>query len=178
MHSVRNNHGKFKKRFYKRFSFWFLAIGFCIIAAGQHPAVNNYEFISNWFKPELTYIAPKAEAAEVVTEDKIAAMKNDVLDQLKNCENKEGVALIWDTNNAASIGDYMFQIKTVQHYWLKKTGDKLTQKEAARLALDDVKSRELAAWIIFEDKGVDHDWVNCARRHGLQTLVDFIQKYD
>jgi NADH/NAD ratio-sensing transcriptional regulator Rex len=138
---------------------------------------GDYIWLADLFSPkELTYKAtPKAFASEITTIDE---MKTDVLNRLKNCENKEGVALIWDTNNAASIGDYMFQLKTVQHYIQKRDGIKLSSKDAARLALDDQKARELAAWIIFNDTKGIANWHNCNVRHDLDTLIKFIKAHD
>ena len=141
------------------FLFWFFIWG--------HPMVIDA------LDKEIT--AVNVVEAAVVTPATLEEMKGDVLDRLKQCENKEGVAIIFDTNGKASIGDYMWQIGSFQHYWSLKTGQKLTQKQAASYALDDVKARELASWVIFETKsGVDKDWVNCSKRHSLQTLVDFI----
>ena len=181
---TRDKQGKFARRG-KKVLIVFALVMFSIPIIGQIPAVDHYGFVADWYmklKGEgLVYTRAEAAEVEVMTPDKIEEMKGDVLDRLKNCENKEGVALIWDTNNAASIGDYMFQIKTVQHYWLKKTGEKVSSKEAARIALDDVKARELAEWIIFEghkdDKGIGN-WFNCMNRHDLDTLVDFIAAHD
>lgn len=129
-----------------------------------------------------TQMIPVAEAAtitpEVLTPSMLEEMKGDVLDRLAKCENKDHKAIVFDSNGKASVGDFQFQVATFQTYWLKKTGAKLSEKEAVVAALDDVKARELAEWIIFEtnDK-VSANWFNCDKWNGLQILVDFIKAH-
>lgn len=128
---------------------------------------------------ELHYQAPRAEAAEIITLDTIETMKRDVLDRLAKCENPHNKPIVFDTNGVASVGQYQWQPHSFQHYWQKKTGVKLTEKEAVVFALDDVKARELAAYVIFEtDRGSEKDWVNCTAWHDLDTLVKFIKAHD
>jgi hypothetical protein len=133
-----------------------------------------------WVDKELHYIAAHPlEAAEIITPDTIEEMKNDVLDRLAKCENPHSKPIVFDTNGVASVGNFQWQPHSFQHYWEKKTGVKLSEKEAVIYALDDTKARELASYVIFEtDKGVKSDWVNCNNWHGLQELVDFIKAHE
>lgn len=132
-----------------------------------------------WVDKELHYIAAQPlEAAEIITPDTIELMKGDVLDRLSKCENPQGKPIVFDTNGVASVGNFQWQPHSFAHYWEKKTGVKLSEKDAVIYALDDTKARELASYVIFEtDKGVSKDWVNCSKWHGLQTLVDFIKAH-
>ena len=126
-----------------------------------------------------------AEAAviPVVMPSKVDEMKRDVLDRLSKCESgglasETGIDTI-DTNNKVSYGVFQFQKATVQYYWQKMTGEKISGKEAILIALDDVKARELASWIIFEtDAGSAKDWVRCSHRDDLTTLVEFIKAHE
>ncbi|MEO8630873.1 MAG: hypothetical protein ABI612_22665 [Betaproteobacteria bacterium] len=135
-----------------------------------------------FFKKEL-HVVNFAEASEIVLmrdgTSTIDEMKTDVLDRLTKCENPNEKPIVFDTNGIASIGAYQWQPHSFQHYWQKMTGEKLSEKDAVLYALDNEKARELASWVIFEtDTGVDKDWVNCSKWHGLQTLVDFINSHD
>lgn len=134
----------------------------------------------NWVDNELQYIAPqRVEAAEIIAPDTIEEMKNDVLDRLTKCENPNDKPIVFDTNGIASVGKFQWQPHSFQHYWLKKTGDKISEKEAVIYALDDAKARELAAYVIFEtDNGSKKDWVNCTKWHDLDTLISFIKSHD
>lgn len=122
--------------------------------------------------------APKAEADEIDRLDvKIDQLKNEVLDTLAKCESGgREVSIVFDSNAKPSLGNFQWQPHSFQHYHLKRTGEKITERQAVVAALDDVKARELAAYVIFEtDKGVAKDWVNCAKWHGLQAKVDLIK---
>lgn len=121
---------------------------------------------------------PFAEADEIKP-DTLEAMKGDVLDRLAKCESggKE-TTIVFDTNGKASVGNYQWQLSSFRYYHEKRTGVKLTERQAAVMALDDVKARELASWVIFDtEKGGSADWVNCYKWHNLETLVKFIKSH-
>ena len=136
------------------------------------------KFLNTIIGKELTYIAtPMVFAEEVKTIDQ---MKSDVLDRLAKCESggKE-TTIVFDSNGKASVGNYQWQLASFRHYYEKMTGKKITDREAAIMALDDVKARELASYVIFEtEKGGSRDWVNCFNWHDLDTLVKFIKAHD
>jgi hypothetical protein len=160
----------------KRILLGFVFVCLSTIAGGQ--IAEREGFFDN-----SLHVVNVAEAAEVVVTGggapTIDEMKSDVLDRLTKCENPGGKPIVFDTNGVASVGAYQWQPHSFQHYWEKMTGEKLSEKEAVVYALDDVKARELAAYVIFEtDNGAGKDWVNCNRWHGLDTLVQFIKAHE
>lgn len=135
--------------------------------------------IEYFTREALTYTAPEVEAATIMEPKTIEEMKRDVLDRLEKCENPHKKPIVFDSNGVASVGQFQWQPHSFQHYWEKKTGQKLTEKEAVIHALDDEKARGLAEYVIFEtDKGSAKDWVNCTKWHNLTTLVEFIKAHD
>lgn len=130
------------------------------------------------------HVVNVAEAAEIIvagdgTMTTVEAMKADVLDRLTKCENPNKKPIVFDTNGIASIGAYQWQPHSFIYYWQKMTGEKLTETYAVIYALDEVKARNLASYVIFEtDAGSGKDWVNCTRWHDLDTLVQFIKSHE
>jgi hypothetical protein len=177
METARDFRGKFRKPFYKLWTFWVVVACAAIISGGM--LTDDYEFVADWYSPsELVY--ERAEAAEIVEPDKIEAMKADVLDRLQKCESggKE-VSIVFDSNSKPSVGNFQWQPHSFIHYYQKQHGVKLTERQAVIKALDDNEARALASYVIFEtDKGVAKDWFNCSKWHGLQTLVDFVKAHD
>lgn len=57
-----------------------------------------------------------------------------------------------------SWGVMQFKLTTVMHYYEELYGEKITQKEALLIALDDEKARALARDIIFEVEGGVWNW--------------------
>ena len=174
---VRDTKGRFAELPWKRWErntiIGIMVFGTLVIGGGL--LTNDYAFVERWFVP-LEYVAV-AEAAEL-TPDKIEEMKSDVLNRLAKCENEAHKPIVFDSNGKASVGDFQWQISSVQHYVQKRDGIKITEKDAVLLALDEVEARNLAAWVIFEtENGVEKDWVNCNKWNQLQTLVNFIKKH-
>ena len=140
-------------------------------------------------RPAVLSATNRAYADEIITlkpdrlQQKISDLKGEVLDTLAKCEsggrdNESGI-IVWDTNNKPSLGKYQFQIATVQHYHLKRTGERLSGRDAILLALDEARARDLAQWVIFDNgKGVRNDWVNCDKWHGLDQKVEVIRSLE
>ena len=179
---VRNRKGQFKNRGFVKgivLAVTVLVIG-AIVWTGEVwvPAQNLWGKMKNQELKAVNTFIPVAEAAEVKPET-LEEMKGDVLDRLAKCESggKE-TTIVFDTNGKASVGNYQWQLASFRHYYEKKTGVKLTDRQAAVMALDDVKARELASWVIFDtEKGGSYDWVNCFKWHDLDTLVKFIKAH-
>jgi hypothetical protein len=120
--------------------------------------------------------------AEVLSAEKVESLKNKLIDDLGVCETL-GVAepdatIILDSNNEMSIGNYMFQIKTVQHYVQKFENRKISRVDAIRIAIDHDKAKELTKRILFTEKQGYKNWFNCAGKLGLSgkiSLVNSIQ---
>lgn len=113
--------------------------------------------------------------------EKVDALKEEVLKTLSSCEArgyKDGDApIILDTNNKMSIGPFMFQVATVQHYYKTIYGKEITRHEATIIALDEEKARELAKAVIFDLDGL-RNWLNCANKHNLRPKVDVIRSLE
>lgn len=134
----------------------------------------------------LHYVAELNESKAVVEElerqpaVKIAALKQDLLARLKKCETmgktSDDAPIILDTNNEMSIGELMFQIKTVQYYYKKLYAKEITRKEAVLVALDHDKAFALAHDIVFTDgKGIGN-WHNCDKKNGFSSEIAIIKK--
>lgn len=141
---------------------------------------RSNEETRSWLAKDISAVAaPRAEADEMDRLDiKIQDMKNEVLDALSKCESggKSDIAIVFDTNAKPSVGIFQWQPQSFQHYHQKRTGQKISEREAIVMALDNAKARDLASWVIFESgSGVSKDWVNCSKWHGLQAKVDLIK---
>ncbi|MBP9771427.1 MAG: hypothetical protein KBD16_00670 [Candidatus Pacebacteria bacterium] len=137
--------------------------------------------------PTASLIATaKADAAET-TEARIEAKKWQIVDDLASqCETKTvkepDSAIIFDSNNAASIGAWQYQIKTVQAYAQIHLNRTLTRTEAIALAIDHNAARELTYKIIWNapnsDKGIDN-WYNCAHnKSDFAARVQYIKQVE
>jgi hypothetical protein len=114
-------------------------------------------------------------------EEKVAALKDDLVDDLaRKCETLQvgepDAAMILDTNNEMSLGAWMFQVKTVQHYVKVFEGRDINRVEAIRIAIDHAQARALAKRIIFEEQGGIYNWENCAAKLDLVPEVEVIKK--
>lgn len=122
---------------------------------------------------------PSVIASEIIT-GKINNLKNGLLTVLStNCETK-GVkdpdgAIIFDSNNEASIGRFQFQRKTIIYYYQKFYGKTLTNAEAIAVAIDPIKSTELASKILFGEKGGHRNWFTCSNKLDLANKVELIK---
>ena len=128
----------------------------------------------------------KAEAAET-TEARIEAKKWAIVDALATeCESptatEPDALIIFDSNNAASIGAWQYQILTVIGYVKLHYHRDINRTEAIALAIDHKAARELTYKIIWEapagDKGIDN-WHNCAYvKNDFAKRVAYIQQVE
>lgn len=114
-----------------------------------------------------------AEAPTDHFEEKLDTLKAAIVHDLAyKCESpgykKGDDAIIWDTNNRASVGPFKFQIETYQMYTKIFSGRVLNDVQAVTEAMDYDLSAALATKIIFEDKGKGaNNWWNCTNRKDL-----------
>lgn len=110
---------------------------------------------------------------------KVEALKEDIMDRLKQCESGDltldDAPIILDSNHEMSIGLYMFQRDTVIYYYEKFYGKTISRREAVEIAISE-EARELAKRIIFEETGGIYNWTNCAKREGLVSEITVIKK--
>ena len=152
----------------------------------------GYGAYLNFTNKPVTYIAPaivRVDKSDEMLAKKIEKMKDTVVNDLATkCETK-GVkdpdgAIIFDSNNEASVGAFQFQRKTVIHYVKKFEGRDITNREAIAIAIDHEKAFELAKKIIFTEAtklgnhvGVDN-WQNCALKLSLYDRVGMIKQIE
>lgn len=116
---------------------------------------------------------------ERLSSEKVERLKDQLVDDLASkCEtagSKEpDGAIILDSNNAMSIGAWMWQIKSVQHYIKKFEGRDITRVEAIRIAIDHDKAKELTKRVIFEEKAGIENWKNCANKLQLRPKIELL----
>lgn len=114
------------------------------------------------------------------TEEIIKELKGEVLDAIATCETGNSTSsdgmIIFDSNNEASIGRFMFQRKTVIAYYKLFYNKDISNQEAISIAIDKNKAKELAEKIVFEDNGKGiNNWYNCNQKLGLKAKVDIIK---
>ena len=132
----------------------------------------------------MEYVANRVYAEEISPDRldaKIAELKAELLDTLQKCESggKADIAVIFDANGVGSFGVFQWQPHSFQYYWEKKTGEKITEREAIVKAMDNGIARELASYVIFEtDRGTSKDWVICTRNYDLKTKLELIKKLE
>jgi hypothetical protein len=130
--------------------------------------------VAELMKPQIVF-------ADQTMESKVEDLKNSILDRLAQCESggkkeEDGITIL-DTNGVGSYGVFQFQKKTVMHYYQKKTGQPINGRDAIILAMTPDKARELAEYVVFASGvGVEQDWYNCSKKHGLQAEVNVINK--
>lgn len=129
-----------------------------------------------------TYVKAEDKSSQMY-QDKVEALKDAVMSKLSQCESaghkeSDGI-IIMDTNNKLSIGNYQWQISSVQHYYKLMTGKEISKKDAIILALHETEARKLAKFVAFETKNkIGKDWVNCNIKHSLDVQVDMIKSME
>lgn len=115
--------------------------------------------------------------------EKITALQNEALTAIQKCESaghsEEDGLIVFDSNAKASIGQFQFQVTTVQHYMKLYNNKDITRKEAILIALDTPTARALAKQIIFDN--VPHtnkpdtkgwrNWYNCGKKIEQQFII-------
>ncbi|HEC32795.1 MAG TPA: hypothetical protein ENI63_00865 [Candidatus Kaiserbacteria bacterium] len=121
----------------------------------------------------------KLSEVSVVNSNKVDALKNDVLDRLKQCESGDlkisDAPILLDTNHKISMGMFMFQRNTVIYYYKKLYHQTIDRHTAVDIALSPA-ARTLASDIIFKERGGIFNWANCAKQKNLVTEVTIIKR--
>ena len=131
------------------------------------------------FNPVISYAEKIVDTSPLMYQEKIATLKNKVADTLMACESgghkeTDGI-IIFDTNKKASIGQFQFQVATVQYYYKTLYNKVITPKEAVMIALDTSQARNLAIDVMFTTKNkASKDWYNCEKRHSLDSQIAII----
>ena len=120
----------------------------------------------------------KAEEPDKL-EAKIEELKEDILNQLANCEtggvDEPNGYVKLDSNAVNSWGKYQWQRKSIQH-WVKEFYDRdVNLQEAALIAwgLHEIPLDELT-WKTLEVRSAE--WYNCDKRLGLEKQVSLVKK--
>lgn len=157
------------------FSLFLISVGF---VARTHIDDLRSE-VAREYQQELDEYVDRLRDAQASGRQKVEALKEDILDRLKNCESGDleldDAPIILDTNGEISIGLFMFQRDTVIYYWEKFYGERISRKRAVEIAISE-KARELAKAIIFEETGGIYNWKNCAHKEGLVPEITVIKK--
>ena len=111
----------------------------------------------------------------------IAELKARTINKLaEQCETKgieePDAAIILDSNNKMSIGRYMWQIESVQHYAKLLYNQELSRKEAILIALDEGKINlgELTTKVMFDIQEGYEEWHTCSELLELDKEVEII----
>lgn len=166
---------------------------FVVVAfIADHVGLNTVEAAPTLEEALLT--VPVAHAEEITcstsicklseVEAKLEAMKDGIVSDLATkCETKDvkepDAAIILDSNNRMSIGSWMYQITTIQHYVKKFENRDINRVEAIEIAVNHEKARALTHKIIFQEAGgLEANWTNCARSLGLSPKVAIIKELE
>ena len=177
----RDRQGKFSSfktglvKFVKRLVIVCMVVG---IASG---VVYGSFMLGGKFNPVISYAERVVDTSPMMFAEKIATLKNKVADTLMSCESgglkeTDGI-IVFDSNKRASIGQFQFQVVTVQYYYKTLYNKVITPKEAITIALDSNLARSLAIDVMFNTKNkASKDWYNCERRHGLDSQITIINQ--
>jgi hypothetical protein len=171
----RDYDGKFAKaqrtNYLALFALFVIAFGTAVVA------VNT---------PQKIVIAQQTEESKI--EQKLEEVKEAILYDLHMCETPEWVedkdgAIIFDSNEEASIGRFQFQRETVKFYIGLRDGREITNAQAIAIAIDEQKATKLASWILFDreyngEAGYTSDWVNCSKKHDLERRVELVRELE
>lgn len=128
----------------------------------------------------LEYISDGESIAGKILEQKITMLEDEVLETLAHCETggvaEPNSALIFDSNNEASIGSYQYQRDTVIYYVEMRDGETINRTESIALAIDFDRATELTRYVLFETENGWKNWWNCSKKHDLHTQIALINK--
>ena len=139
-----------------------------------------------WNEPVKKVEAQSTVQQEIIIRDtlkaKVDVLKNEIVDGIKDWETK-GIPIpkcdgkiIFDSNKVASIGCYMFQVKTVIYYVKILEGRDITEAEAIAIATDHVKARALAYRIVWEKNALSPNWYNYSKLAATQQKLSIINQ--
>ncbi len=116
-------------------------------------------------------------------ETKIVELEDEILAKLASCETgavkEPGAALIFDSNEEASVGKFQWQVKSVQWYVSVFYEKDIDRRDAILIALDahpEISLTDLTKKVLFEDEKSWRNWWNCSQKHGLEVQVEMVKK--
>jgi hypothetical protein len=169
----------------------------CTFLAGATAGV----FTAGRTSTTATFVQAEDKSSQIL-QDKIEALKDDVVTQLLDCEragHKDEDGLVtYDATDAQfekflntqtkqtvvdrgemSYGVLQFKKSTVKYFVKLQTGKDITGKEALMIALDEPEARKLAKFVAFETKNkMGKDWKNCTIKHNLDEKIDIIKQLE
>jgi hypothetical protein len=121
------------------------------------------------------------EETEKLSAEKVELLKEELINDLAvKCETKGAKepdgAIILDSNNQMSIGSWMWQIKSVQHYVKQFEDRDITKVEAIRIAIDHDQAKALTKKVVFEVKDGIENWSNCATKLPLRPKIELLTR--
>lgn len=177
----RDTQGRFSSFKTSMFKFIKRLVIMCVVLGITSGVIYGTFQLGGKFNPVTVYATKEIDTSPLMYAEKIAILKNKVADTLMACESgglkeTDGI-IIFDTNKKASIGQFQFQVTTVQYYYKTIYNKVITPKEAVMIALDTEKARDLAIDVMFTTKNkASKDWYNCDKRHGLDSQIDIINQ--
>lgn len=172
----RDSKGKFTT---SGFIKWFVVVGIIFCSIGLYGAYRASPAV---YKASGNVVKRVEAIAKTTFEEKVAKVKKEILTDLslgcevKGAKDPDGV-IIFDSNNEASIGRFQFQRKTVIYYYKMFYSKDITAHEAIEIAIDPIRSEELAEKILFQDKGKGADnWFNCNNKMDIGARVNLLKK--
>lgn len=178
----RNKKGQFKKKRQGRIMATLVLLALVAIVTVSHfkPQQDSVE-VPN--EPDVDQIVE--QRTQEAISSKITQLEDEVLDTLAKCETggveEPDGAILYDraANNDVrrmSIGRYMFQRRTIQHYIKTFEGREISKAEAITIAITPELSTELARKIIFTTENGHKNWFNCSKKHDLPGKIDLINQ--
>lgn len=123
-----------------------------------------------------------AEAPGKTYEEKIEGVKKKIISDLAKCETGRladpNGAIIFDSNDEASVGALQYQRGTVKIFVKKYEGKDYTNAEAITLAIEYDRASDLAEKILFTEKDGWKNWYNCGRKIGLAEKIAIIKEIE
>ena len=174
-------------KFLKQFAVLFLTaiIAVLVFNQFQEPTIINHEVIVE-------------KNIGIALEQKIEQLKQELIDDIDRSEtpnhNRDDLVIVLDPTNANkskckqtggvrlycySIGNFQWQLVSLQEEYLKHYGMKLTDREAFEVANDYDQARELTYKVVFaESKGGIYRWLNTSKKIDAVKRIEFIRSLE
>lgn len=139
---------------------------------------------NNKYLVSPTYAEVPYDVSDKRFAEKIEVLKDTVVDEVADkCESKgykpDAGVIVFDSNNRASLGRFQLQVKTVQYYEKLLYNRVISGQEAIEIAIDPVRSHELARDIMFKTPNMaGKDWVTCSARLGTDAKIQIIKQLE
>ena len=126
------------------------------IHKGVMYTIDRIDTTSRSVQTQIAYIESNQEY------EKIDGMEEDRHERLLDCisflESNDRKAVVLDSNNKYSYGEYQLQRETIQDFYKRYKGIEITLKEAEEIAMNSIQSRELIKSMIVDYGLIDKWW--------------------